>query len=56
MNDRVKMEKPIAKPIKISGGYCGIRNPARRAIARKKIRRRCVRTITRLVKEEKIIR
>ena len=52
MNDRVKMAQPIAKPIKISGGYCEIRNPDRRAMARKKIRRRCVRTITRLVRKK----
>ena len=56
MNDKVKMAQTMATPIKISGGYCDIRNPVRRAIARKKMRRRCVRTITRLVKEGKIFK
>jgi len=55
MNDKKKMAQAMAMPIKISGGYCEIRNPVRSAIARIKIRRIYVRTATRLNKEEKII-
>ena len=55
MNDRVKMAQITAMPIKISSGYCEIKKPARRAKTRKKIKRKCIRTITRLIKKEKII-
>jgi hypothetical protein len=44
-NEIVKMAKASAPQIRISGGYCEIKNPATRAIARKKTNRRCVRTV-----------
>jgi hypothetical protein len=45
MNEIIKMAKARVTQIKIVGGYCEIRNPTRRAIARKKISRRLVRTV-----------
>jgi hypothetical protein len=43
--EMVKMAKAKVIQIKISGGYCDIKNADRRAIAIKNIRSRCVRTV-----------
>jgi hypothetical protein len=45
INDTIKMANAKVTQIKIVGGYCEIRNPARRAIPRKKTNRKCVRTV-----------
>ena len=39
------MAKASVAHIKIVGGYCEIRNPARRAIPKEKTDKRCVRTV-----------
>ena len=43
--ETIKMAKARTPQIKKEGGYCDIKNAARRAIATKIIRRRCVRTV-----------
>jgi hypothetical protein len=54
--ETIKMAQPIDSPIKIPGGYWEIRNPARRAIARKKIRRKCVRIqITKYIRPSHLV-
>jgi hypothetical protein len=45
MNDTINIANARAAHIKIVGGYCEIKNPDRRAITRKKINRRFVRTV-----------
>ncbi len=45
INDTIKMANARVAQIKITGGYCEIKNPARRAIAIKNIKRRCVRKV-----------
>jgi hypothetical protein len=44
-NETMKIANARVAQIKMVGGYCEINNPARRAIAIKKIKRRCVRKV-----------
>jgi hypothetical protein len=45
INDTINMANARVAHIKIVGGYCEIKNPARRAMNRKRTNRRCVRTV-----------
>jgi hypothetical protein len=45
MKDKINIANVTAAHIKIVGGYCEIKNPDRRAMARKNANRRFVRTV-----------